>query len=103
MRLEVRKTTPLTRDEADDVATFAGEGTPEHVALSRISPVPLRNSEGATLRALTLLGMQYVRERLAGEATTQSGYAAMAATRSADDAATERGRRRNMKRMAAHD
>ena len=101
MKLDVRKTTPLTQDEADELAAFAGATTPEHATLSRVAPVAVRmNSEGSTLRALTLLGMQYVREQMVSESDLELGYAELAAGRAPDHAAADRGLRRNVRRMA---
>lgn len=104
MRVDIRKTTPLTREEADEVAVFAGGMTLEHAILARLAPVPVRsNSEGSTLRALTLLGMRYVREHMASEGDIEEAYAELAAGRPHAHAEAGHGLRRNMRRMAAQD
>lgn len=104
MKVDVRKTTPLTRDEADEIAVFADAITPEHATLTRLAPVPVRtNSEGSTLRALTLLGLRYVREHMAADNDTEAAYAELAAGRPRDHADAGRGLRRNMRRMATQD
>jgi hypothetical protein len=82
MKLDVRRTTPFTQDEYEAVQAFAEPGTPEHQALARVSPAPLRDgSEGSALRALALLGMEYVRERQAEVADLDVGYDELAADR----------------------
>ncbi len=82
MPLDIRRTTLLTAEDYEAVRAFASAGTPEHAALERLSPVPLREgSEGSILRALTLLGMAYVREREEQAATLAEGYDELAAER----------------------
>jgi hypothetical protein len=82
MKLEVRRTTPFTTEDYEAVLAFASAGTAERDALERLSPVPLRDgSEGSTLRALTLLGMQYVRDREAQAVDLAAGYEELAAER----------------------
>ncbi len=101
MRLDVRRTTPFTAEDYAAVQSFVAAGTPEHEALARVSPVPLRDgSEGSTLRALTLLGMAYVREREAEESDLAAGYDELATERAAgpEDAT---GMRRRMARHRA--
>lgn len=85
MKLQVRKTTPLTAADYEVVQVFATTGTAEHDALERVSPVPLREgSEGSVLRALTLLGVRYVREREEDLADLAAGYDELAAERRRD-------------------
>lgn len=82
IKLDVRRTTPFTAEDYEQVRAFVAAGTPEHDALERLSPVPLRDgSEGATLRALTLLGMAYVRERGTQAHQLADGYEQLAADR----------------------
>ena len=89
MKLDVRRTTPFTAEDYEAVLAFVAVGSPEHDALRRISPVPVRDgSEGATLRALTLLGMAYVRERASETAGLAAGYDELAAERAADPVQT---------------
>lgn len=101
MKLDVRKTTPLTRAEAADLVAFAEDTTAEHAALVRMAPVAVRsNSEGSTLRALTLLGMLYVRRQMDSDSDVEAAYAELAQLRPADHARADRGLRRNVRRMA---
>ncbi len=94
----LRPYTPFTQDECEEVRTFASAGTPEHEALERVSPAPVPDgSEGSTLRALALLGMQYVRERQAEGADLDRGYELAAERRSAPLVSPLRG---NMARRA---
>lgn len=82
MKMDVRRTTPFTAEDYAAVRAFAAVGSPEHEALERLSPVPLRDgSEGSTLRALTLLGMAYVREREDQSAGLAAAYDELAADR----------------------
>lgn len=82
MRLDVRRTTPFTAEDYEAVRAFTAAGTPEREALERASPVPLRDgSEGSTLRALTLLGMAYVRDRESEAEDLAAGYDQLAAER----------------------
>ena len=98
MKLDVRKTTPLTQEDYESVQAFAAPGTAEHEALVRVSPVPLRDgSEGSTLRALALLGMTYVRERSDAEAHLLEEYELLAAERNGRSPSPLR---RNMARRA---
>ena len=100
MKLEIRRTTPFTTQDYEQVLAYVAEGTPEHEALARLTPVPLRDgSEGSTLRALTLLGMAYVRERQDETAILSNGYDELAAERDAQ-AGDARGLRANMARRA---
>lgn len=86
MKLEVRKTTPFTTSEDEQIRAFSEPDTWEHEALERVSPVPLRaGSEGAVVRALALLGMAYVRERSQFASDLAAGYEELAAER-ADEA-----------------
>lgn len=88
MRLDVRRTTPFTAQDYEAVQAFSAVDSPEHEALERLSPVPLRDgSEGSTLRALTLLGMAYVREREAESVDLAAGYDELAAERRCEPAA----------------
>ncbi len=83
MRLDVRRTIPFTAEDYEAVQAFVVAGTPEREALERASPVPLRDgSEGSTLRALTLLGMAYVRDRQSEAEDLAAGYDQLAAERS---------------------
>ncbi len=99
-----RKSMPLSDDELAQVAAFTRD-SPERDALQRVSPVPLRsNSEGATLRALTVLGMRYVREQVAADSDLAQGYAELARQRiDAGTPEVSAGLRRNMRRLAATD
>ena len=100
MKLDVRRTIPLTADDYEQVLAYLAEGTPEHEALARLTPVPLREgSEGSALRALMLLGMTYVRERQEEAEMLAEGYDELAAERLARPTDV-RGRRANMARRA---
>ncbi len=82
MKLDVRKTTPFTAGEDEQIRAFSQPDSWEHEALERVSPVPLREgSEGAVVRALALLGMAYVRERAGLTDDLAVGYAELAAER----------------------
>lgn len=107
MRLDVRKTTPFTAGEDEQIRAFSQPDTLEHEALERVSPVPLRvGSEGAVVRALALLGMEYVREHTRLTVNLAAGYEELAAERAGQDAtvsdkAREAGMRANMARRAS--
>lgn len=101
MNLDVRRTTPFTTEDYEQVRAFADAGTPEHDALEQVTPVPLREgSEGSTLRALTLLGMAYVREHAAHGQDLAAGYADLADERAAMAVRPGAGLRANMARRA---
>lgn len=106
MKLDVRKTTPFTVSEDEQIRAFSRPHSWEHEALERVSPVPLREgSEGAVVRALALLGMAYVRERAGLTDDLAVGYEEMAAERAEAGAqGSETGRaaglRANMARRA---
>ncbi len=106
MNPAVRKTTPFTAGEDEEIRTFSQTGSWEHEALERVSPVPLRRgSEGSVVRALALLGMAYVREHAGLATALAAGYQELAAERAElDYPASERARvagmRVNMARRA---
>lgn len=106
MRLDVRKTTPFTATEDEQLRVFGQPDSWEHQALERVSPVPLREgSEGAVVRALALLGMAYVREHADVSAELAAGYEELAAERAEQDTqltdtARSPGLRANMARRA---
>lgn len=101
MSLDVRRTTPFSAEDYEQVRVFASDGTPEHEALERLTPVPLREgSEGSTLRALTLLGMAYVREREDEARSLALGYEDLAAERYVQQPTSASGLRANMARRA---
>lgn len=100
MSLQVRRTTPFTAEDYEQVRAYATRNTPEHDALAQVTPVPLREgSEGATLRALTLLGMAYVRERQRETEALAQAYDELAAER-ATALPQVAARRMNMARRA---
>jgi hypothetical protein len=109
MRLDVRKTTPFTASEDEQVRAFAEPDSWEHRMLERVSPVPLRaGSEGAVVRALALLGMAYVREHAELDGLLAAGYDELAAERAHPDAqptetVRRSGLRTNMARRAGSD
>ena len=99
----VRKTTPFTAAEDEQISAFSRSESWEHLALERVSPVPLREgSQGAVVRALALLGMAYVRESANLAASLAAGYDELAAERAELDArpAGGPGMRANMARRA---
>lgn len=106
VRLDVRKTTPFTAGEDEQIRAFSEPGSWEREALERVSPVPLREgSEGAVVRALALLGMVYVRQRAGLVDELAKGYEELAADRgapelSAPERAQAAGLRANMARRA---
>lgn len=105
MKLEVRKTTPFTTGEEEQIRAFTQPDSWEHAALARISPVPLREgSEGAVIRALALLGMAHVRQHAELTVDLAAGYEELAAERAAQDElgsdARAAGLRGNMARRA---
>lgn len=103
MRLDVRKTTPFTATEDEQIRAFGQPESWEHQMLGRVSSVPLREgSEGAVVRALALLGMVYVREHADVSADLAAGYEELAAERHAQPEQTVRtsGLRSNMARRA---
>lgn len=82
----MRKTTPFTAGEDEQIRAFSQPDTWEHEALERVSPVPLREgSEGAVVRALALLGMAYVREHSELAVDLATGYDELAAQRAEPD------------------
>jgi len=106
MRLDVRKTTPFTATEDEQIRAFGQPDSWEHQMLERVSPVPLREgSEGAVVRALALLGMAYVREHADVSSDLAAGYEELAAERAEQDNQPEQmartaGLRTNMARRA---
>lgn len=102
MTLDVRKTTPFTAGEDEQIRAFSQPDTWEHEALERVSPVPLREgSEGAVVRALALLGMAYVRQHSELAVDLAAGYDELAAQRAGQDrseTARGAGMRANMTR-----
>lgn len=100
--LTARKTAPFTEDEAVELAAFVAGDTPEHEVLEQLTPVPLREgSEGSAIRALVLIGMRTVRDRIDAETHLAAGYEALAASRTDEDRAVADGMRRNMARLAS--
>lgn len=106
VRQAVRKTTPFTTAEDEQLRAFSQSDSWEHEALERLSPVPLREgSEGAVVRALALLGMAYVREHAALVDNLAKGYAELATERAQQgertcEATRMSGLRANMARRA---
>lgn len=106
VKLDVRKTTPFTAGEDEQIRAFSQPGSWEREALERVSPVPLREgSEGAVVRALALLGMTYVRQRAGLADELAAGYEELAADRrtpelSEAEKARAAGLRANMARRA---
>lgn len=95
----LRKTTPFTVGEDEQIRTFSRPDSWEHEALERVSTVPLREgSEGAVVRALALLGMAYVREHADLDRDLAAGYDELAAERAGS--APTQGLRGNMARRA---
>ena len=92
MSSDVRKTTPFTVAEDEQIRAFSRPETWEHLALERMSTVPLREgSQGAVVRALALLGMAYVREHANLAANLAAGYEELAAERAQPAAPKARG------------
>lgn len=102
----MRKTTPFTATEDEQIRAFGQPDSWEHQMLERVSPVPLREgSEGAVVRALALLGMAYVREHADVSSDLAAGYEELAAERAEQDNQPEQmartaGLRTNMARRA---
>lgn len=106
MKLDVRKTTPFTASEDEQLRAFGQPDSWEHQVLERVSPVPLREgSEGAVVRALALLGMAYVREHAELDVQLAAGYEELATYRAEQgtepaETARRTGLRANMGRRA---
>lgn len=106
MRQDVRKTTPFTATEDEQLQAFSQSDSWEHQVLEQLSPVPLREgSEGSVVRALALLGMAYVREHAALADNLAAGYAELATERAqqserASEISRTSGLRANMARRA---
>jgi hypothetical protein len=101
-----RTSTPLTDRERADLVTFATDGTREHDELQSLTDdLPRHGSEAAALRALAVLGMRCVRDRLAEDQAAEQGYVELARQRAddADEIAVSTLRRQNMTRLAATD
>lgn len=107
MKLDVRKTTPFTTSEDEQLRAFGQPGSWQRRVLERLSPVPLREgSEGAVVRALALLGMAYVREHAELGVQLAAGYDELAAARAEQEtqpaeSARTAGLRANMGRRAS--
>ncbi len=89
----IRKTVPLTSDEASLIEQARTAGTPYHTALTQLVGADVTRSEAATLRALVTYGLEAL-----GEQVALDGYAQLAASRDAEDeayAATMRRRNRD--------
>ncbi len=87
-----RKNVSLHTSEIQIVSRVRHEGTPEHDALREVSGHELSPSasEAESLRAILKVGLQVIEERV-----LTNGYAALAASQTADDrAATAAIRRR---------
>jgi len=101
-----RTSTPLTDAERAELGAFMATDSPEYEALVAMAPISLHgHSEGSTMRALVVLGMRYVRERLDMDGLATRGYDELARERASDPEETDVAsfRRRNMRRLAATD
>jgi hypothetical protein len=85
----IRKSVPLTADEAALVNAARTEGSAAHDALIELLGPDATRSEAATLQALVHLGVTVVRER-----ARDHGYAALAAAQTDEDRAFHAAMRR---------
>lgn len=88
----IRKSVPLTPDEAALVSDARTEGSATHDALTELLGPDATRSEAATLQALVHLGATVVKER-----AMDHGYAALAAMRDDEDRAYEAAMRKRVR------
>lgn len=88
----IRKSVPLTPDEAALLSDARTEGSATHGALIELLGPDATRSEAATLQALIHLGAAVVKER-----AMDRGYAALAAMRDDEDRAYEAAMRKRVR------
>ena len=88
----IRKTVPLTSQEAELIEQARTEGTPYHAALVQLAGMDVIRSEAATLHVLVAFGLTTL-----GEQVALHDYARLAESRDADDEAYASALRRRVR------
>jgi Zn-dependent M32 family carboxypeptidase len=92
----IRKTVPLTQDEAELLEAARIEGTAAHEALIELLGPGVTKSEAATLHAALQLGLDALKDRI-----SERGYAALAAAQTDEDKAFHEAMRKRGRRSGS--